>query len=163
MRRRQQRGSAVVETALVAIPMIFMFLGTVELGRCMWTFHTLSSATKAGARYAIVHGESCVSSSAACSSTIASVAGVIRRSGIGLNGANLTLRFTAGSSVIDCGSLNACEAITTNWPPSPHNSVGQEVSIRANYDFVSIITGLWPGQRNGTVQMVAQATEAIQF
>jgi Flp pilus assembly protein TadG len=163
MRRKRQRGSAAVETALVAIPMICMFLGTVELGRCMWMLHTLSNATKAATRYAIVHGEACAEASATCSATIGAVAGVIRRAGIGLDGRNLTLRFSAGSSTIDCTSLASCETSTAAWPPASHNAVGQQVSIEARYSFVSVVTSFWPGQSRRSVELTAQTTEAIQF
>ncbi|MEO5926470.1 MAG: TadE family protein [Bryobacteraceae bacterium] len=160
MRRTRQRGSAAVETALVAIPMICMFLGTVELGRCMWMYHTLSSATKAAARYAIVHGESCVA--AGCGSSVATVAGVLRRSGIGLDARNVSLSFTAGTASVEC-VLPTCEARSDAWPPASHNTAGKKITIRASYNFVSVITGFWPGQRGGTVQLIAQSTEAMQF
>ena len=161
MRRHQQRGSAAVETALIAIPMICMFLGTEELGRCMWMYHTLSSATKAASRYAIVHGESCAASG--CGSTIAAVTGVLKRSGIGLDGRYLSLQFTAGVSTISCATLSACESRTEAWPPASHNTAGKQISIRASYNFIPVITRFWPGQRGGAVQLIAQTSEAIQF
>ena len=161
MRRRHQRGSAAVETALVAIPMICMFLGTVELGRCMWMYHTLAAATKAATRYAIVHGEGCAASG--CGATVSTVSGILRKAGIGLDGRYLSLRFTAGDSTIDCATLPACEARTDAWPPASHNTAGQQISIRASYSFISVITRLWPGHSGGAVQLIAQTTEAIQF
>ena len=55
-RARHRRGQAMVEFALVA-PMFFMVLfGIVEAGRFIFYYETLNSATREGARYAIVNG-----------------------------------------------------------------------------------------------------------
>lgn len=55
--RRDERGAAMVEFALVAafvfIPIIF---GIVELGRLSWAKNTITAAAREGVRYAIVHG-----------------------------------------------------------------------------------------------------------
>src|SRR3989304_5456100 len=58
MRRRRARsaGQALAEFALVA-PLFFLFmLAVMEAGRFIFYYEMLSSATREGARYAIVHG-----------------------------------------------------------------------------------------------------------
>lgn len=50
-RLKSERGSAVVELAIVFPILLILFAGTAELGRLFYTYTTLSKATKAGARY----------------------------------------------------------------------------------------------------------------
>jgi len=48
---RRERGSAIVELAIVFPILLLLFVGTAELGRLFYTYTTLAKATKAGARY----------------------------------------------------------------------------------------------------------------
>src|SRR4029453_7710026 len=48
---RSERGSAVVELAIVFPILLMLFAATAELGRLFSTYSTLSKATKVGARY----------------------------------------------------------------------------------------------------------------
>jgi Flp pilus assembly protein TadG len=51
--RRDERGTQLVELALV-VPLMLMLVGaTAEFGRFFYTYTTLSKATRAGARYQI--------------------------------------------------------------------------------------------------------------
>lgn len=163
MKRSKQRGNAAVETAIIAIPMAFVALGGIELARCMWMYHTLAAATKSAVRYAIVHGDACIAANPNCAATVGSVAGVLRRSSVGIEGSGLRLSFIAGTQETVCASLPSCEANAEQWPPSSHNVAGQNITIRAGYQFRSVLRGFWPGQNNGVVPLKAQATEAIQF
>ena len=47
----REKGSAVVELAIVFPILLLLFVGTAELGRLFYTYTTLAKATKAGARY----------------------------------------------------------------------------------------------------------------
>jgi Flp pilus assembly protein TadG len=49
--RRNERGSSVVELAIVFPILLMLFAGTAELGRLFYTYTTLAKATKVGARY----------------------------------------------------------------------------------------------------------------
>jgi hypothetical protein len=46
-----ERGSAVVELAIVFPILLLLFVGTAEIGRLFYTYTTLAKATKVGARY----------------------------------------------------------------------------------------------------------------
>jgi TadE-like protein len=46
-----ERGSAVVELAIVFPILLLLFVGTAELGRLFYTYTTLAKATKVGARF----------------------------------------------------------------------------------------------------------------
>lgn len=58
MRRRRARstGQALAEFALVAPMFLLLMLAIMEGGRFIFYYEMLSSATREGARYAIVHG-----------------------------------------------------------------------------------------------------------
>jgi Flp pilus assembly protein TadG len=53
---RGERGSQIMEVALVA-PLFFMLMfGITEFGRAIWLFGSISHAAREGTRYAIVRG-----------------------------------------------------------------------------------------------------------
>lgn len=53
-RRRAQRGSTVVEFALIASVLIMLLLGIFEFGRVLFYWNTASEAVRLGARTAVV-------------------------------------------------------------------------------------------------------------
>jgi hypothetical protein len=55
-RRSKTAGQALAEFALVAPFFFLLLLGIIEAGRFIFYYEMLSSATREGARYAIVHG-----------------------------------------------------------------------------------------------------------
>jgi Flp pilus assembly protein TadG len=48
---KSERGSSVVELAIVFPILLMLFVGAAELGRLFYTYTTLAKATKVGARY----------------------------------------------------------------------------------------------------------------
>jgi Flp pilus assembly protein TadG len=52
------RGSAAVEAAIVLPVLLLLLLGSMELGRLMWTYNTMLSGVEEGARYVLVHARS---------------------------------------------------------------------------------------------------------
>ena len=52
-----EKGTTIVEFALVAIVFLLLTLGLVDVGRGVWAHHSLTHAAREGARYAIVHGD----------------------------------------------------------------------------------------------------------
>jgi Flp pilus assembly protein TadG len=55
-RTADDRGQSLVEFGLVAFILVMLLLGVVEIGRMVLVYTTVANATRAGARYAIVHG-----------------------------------------------------------------------------------------------------------
>jgi Flp pilus assembly protein TadG len=161
-RLTRQRGGAVVEMGLIFAPLMFMFLSTLELGRGMWLYHTLSASLKTGTRFAAVHGADCVEVSASCQASLSDIAQTIRRAGVGLDASQLKLTFVAGSNTQVCPSLADCQT-SAQWPPPPDNAAGLPVTITGVYSFGSVLSSLWPGQTSASFKYVAAATEAIQF
>jgi Flp pilus assembly protein TadG len=52
--RRNERGAALVEFAIVASIFLTVLFGILEFGRLFWTHNALKDAVRRGARYAIV-------------------------------------------------------------------------------------------------------------
>jgi hypothetical protein len=105
--RNSRRGSAVVEMALVFLPLMFGIFIVFELGRAMWTYHTLAAAVKKGVRVAMVHGARCADASAACPITVGALVETIQQNGVGLDMSVLELTFTAGGQSLDCAPHRA--------------------------------------------------------
>ncbi|MGD1094260.1 MAG: TadE/TadG family type IV pilus assembly protein [Bryobacteraceae bacterium] len=69
--RAGERGNAMVETALIFIPMLAMFFGVVDVSMVVFLQNTLMNATREGTRFAITfsptyNGTSCATSQATC-------------------------------------------------------------------------------------------------
>ena len=168
-RRNSSRGNSLVEFTLVGIPLIFLLISIFEVSRGMWQYHTLAYAVKAGARYAIVHGQDCDIAPNDCTVSISQIAGVIRTAGIGLPANSVTVTFTDSSGTATSCALTDCIAIHTtgHWPPDGSNAPGRIVRITGNFPFRSVITMFWPGagraSASGTFVLSATARESIQF
>jgi hypothetical protein len=133
---RGRRGQALVEFALVA-PLFFLLLfAIIEGGRFVFYYEALNSATREGARYAIIHGsnaaDGCPSGppapgSTSCDPSAANVKTAVQRAALGL----------AGSG--DFTALDAfyCPADAVKPCPSEQltNARGNPVTVRAAYSY----------------------------
>jgi len=114
---RSQRGSAIVEFALVFFPFILMMLGLMEGSLLLWSYQSLSHAAREGARFAVVHGEANPVGDDV-------IAQVIRDNAIGL----------------------PADAITVETAWTPDNSMGSAVQIRASFRYGFLLGSLiFPG------------------
>jgi Flp pilus assembly protein TadG len=173
--RRNRAGSAMLEFSIFGIPIIFVLISVFELSRGMWVYDTLAYATKDTARFAAVHGQLCVGSSAACALTIAQVAGRLQYAGVGLLPSQLNATFQTTTQTIACNPLQSCLANTACFPTAADCSAtldsgaiqGQPVTVSAVYPFQSAISMFWPGTGKGmvfgTFNLPAKAQERIQF
>ena len=158
-----ERGSSVIEMSLVFLPLMFSIFSVFELGRAMWTYHTLATSVKKGVRVAMVHGARCAEASSSCPVTVGGLVQEIQRVGVGLDLSVLELHLTAGGQTLKCAPASSCVTNNTNWPPAPYNPVGQNVTICGKYGFNSVLKTMWPGQTTGTFVLAAKSTETIQF
>jgi Flp pilus assembly protein TadG len=55
-RWKENRGSSLIEFALISFMFVILLAGIVEMGRMVLVYTTIANAARAGARYAIVHG-----------------------------------------------------------------------------------------------------------
>jgi Flp pilus assembly protein TadG len=149
-RNASRRGNAMLETALIFLPMIAMFLGIVDVSLAVYIQSTLTSATREGVRFAVTlqpsyNGVSCAPSQASC------VAQVVQNYAVGLpaglDSSYITVNYyTANdlnSPVMSCnagactqyagnanGSLNIVlsNGKVVNWINQPGNIVEVVVS-----------------------------------
>jgi Flp pilus assembly protein TadG len=160
LRKSRQKGSAIVESALVLMPLLLTILVTADLSRAMWTYHTLARAVKTGTRLAIVHGSRCADASAACPITVGNVVSAIQNAGVGLDPTLLQLTLVAGSQSTSCNPSGSCTANASAWPPASNNAVGLPLTITAQYNFNSVLSFLF---QQGSISLTGQSTEVIEF
>ncbi len=54
--RRDERGSELIEFALISILLLMLVFGIMEFGRAIWIYGTVAHVAREGARFAIVRG-----------------------------------------------------------------------------------------------------------
>ncbi|HLI61852.1 MAG TPA: TadE/TadG family type IV pilus assembly protein [Terriglobales bacterium] len=114
---RGERGGALVETALSITLLLGMTFGVMAGGFMLYTYHFLSYAARAGARYAMVRGSACDSSNGMpdCPATGDEIQTYVRGlRQLGIDPAQLT--------------------VTTTWP-NGNNNPGEPVQVTAQYPF----------------------------
>ena len=164
-----RRGNAMLEFTLIGIPMIFLVIGTIEMARGMWIYHTLAHAVKEGARYAVVHGQGCAIPPNDCRVNISQISRVIRSAGTGLPANTVTLTFTPATGSATSCVLSACltNFTTSAWPPDSASAPGVKLKISGSYPFRSAITMFWPGAGRPVpfraVTLGADSRESIQY
>lgn len=97
-RRRAQRGSTVVEFALIASVLIMLLLGIFEFGRVLFYWNTASEAVRLGARTAVV-----------CDVNAAGVAKRVTALLPLLSSANVSVNYTPASC-----DINTCSFVTVS-------------------------------------------------
>jgi Flp pilus assembly protein TadG len=73
--RKGQRGNAILEAALIFLPMMALMFGLVDISLAVFIQSTLTSATREGARFAITYSSSyggapCATSQATCTEQV---------------------------------------------------------------------------------------------
>lgn len=56
MKLHSQRGSTIVEFAIVVSGLMLFLLGIIDFGQALYTYHAVANAARIGSRYAIVRG-----------------------------------------------------------------------------------------------------------
>jgi len=117
IRSHKQRGSAMVEFALVFFPFVLLTLGLIEGSLLLWNYQSLCHAARQGARFAVVHGEANPVEDGV-------IAQVIRDNALGLPSDEIT--------------------IETAWEPD--KSRGSAVQVRASFQYGFLLSSLiFPG------------------
>ena len=165
-RRQGSRGSTVLEFALAGIPMMMAFIGIVQMGLTMWTYQTLSYATKELNRYIAVHGTHCGSGSNNCKLTVANVATAAEGYAIGLNTSSLNLTLTSPSTSYTCNPVTSCSSNSNQWPPSTDSTVGTAIQVRMTYQVNPAFTMMWGGAKAasyGSYTLGAYSKQRVLF
>jgi Flp pilus assembly protein TadG len=114
-------GSSLVEFSLVSVMLVLLLLGVVEISRMVLVYTAIANATRAGARYAIVHGSDRTGS------------GVDGPSGSGdYSQVRTVVRNFAGAAPLDTSKLTDAR-ITVTYSPS--NTPGSNVTVKVTYPY----------------------------
>jgi Flp pilus assembly protein TadG len=120
-RSREDRGSSLIEFALISFMFVILLAGVVEMGRMVLVYTTISNAARAGARYAIAHGGD---------RTGPGATGVNGPSGPG----NTTQVETVVKNFASAGLLNTSAlTITVSYPNG--NTAGSLVTVTVAYRY----------------------------
>jgi Flp pilus assembly protein TadG len=126
---RRERGSGLVEQALVLATLLAVMFGIIDFGRALYTYHFVSEVAREATRWASVRGNTCVGLTGGCPAGTADVQTYVSNvSGMGLDPARIT---TTTSWPIQSYSSPACG---TN-----NNNPGCVVQVQVNYAFQFIL------------------------
>ena len=112
--RKDRRGTAVVEFALVGSILILVTFAIIDFGRMMWLNNTVEHAATEGARFAAVRG-----SNKPSPATETQVVSVVQNRAVGM-------------------ALTTSE-IAVTW--TPDNNAGSTVTVQVTYNYEYIIAG----------------------
>ena len=116
-----RRGSSLVEFSLVAFVLMIVTFATIEFGRMMLVYTAVANSARAGARYAIVHGD--------------------KRTGTGVDGPSGTgntaqvvtvVKNFASASLLDINRLTVIVAYPDIYP---ENDPGKRVNVTVVYPY----------------------------
>jgi Flp pilus assembly protein TadG len=124
----RQRGSSLVEFALVITILFMLIFGIMDFSRAAYTYNFLSGAASSGARYAIVRGATCTTWTTACPAVASDITSYVQ--GIVPAGIQVTSAATCPSSPSSAaGALTVC----ATWPGTAGSgSPCTETSGKAN-------------------------------
>jgi Flp pilus assembly protein TadG len=131
--KRTQRGASMVEFAISASALLLIMFGILELGRVMYTYHTVSNAARLGSRWAMVRGSACTqldhcnATSSDIQNYVLSVVPMVDASSTtapGCSSAGLCVNATWSSSTdpgVDCGNTGTNDpghlvCVTVSYP-----------------------------------------------
>jgi Flp pilus assembly protein TadG len=157
MANRKERGSSLLEFALVGVPAMFLCISVFAISMTMWQYHTLAFVAQRVARYVTAHGYNCGQDGNSCSITLANVATYAEASAIGLDKSKLNLKLTASSGDTSCAPVTNCDSNGGTYPVgSTDGAVGADIVVTATYSVNNPITMFWPGA--GTVTTPSNLT-----
>jgi Flp pilus assembly protein TadG len=117
-RSREDRGSSLIEFALISFMFVILLAGVVEMGRMVLVYTTIANAARAGARYAIVHGAD----------------QTVSPSGPG-NPCTCTNVKTVVKNFASAGLVNTSALTITVSYPDGDNNAGSHVTVKVMYPY----------------------------
>ena len=118
-RKANQRGSALIEFALVAVQLCLVLFSLIEFSRMVLVSTTVAHAARTGVRYAIVHGGN--------------------RTGTGVDGPSGPSGYTEITSNVtkyaSTGLLDTSRLTITVTYPDGNNDTGSRVSVTVVYPY----------------------------
>ena len=152
-----ERGTALVEFALVAPMLLLIVFGTAQFGLTLGQYVTLTNAVGVGAmQFAISRGDTTPSSDAWTAITTA--ASTLTAASI-----KMTLSVNATACVTNASTLSAAQAADTTCATALTNNVGKPAQVSATYTatFPCNLLTTWQGMAS-TCNLASQVTERVQ-
>lgn len=144
-RRYHQRGATLVEFALFFLLFLVVAVGLMEMGRGVWTFTTIAHAARAGARYAIIHGEL-----NPIPNNGTTIEDVVKANVIGLDPGDVTV----------ATKYQRYDEVNGTWQTGPaYNERSNVVEVKVNYPFRLVTGGLVVAQN--TIQLSSTSRMTI--
>lgn len=136
--RFYERGTSMVETAIVLGVFLVMVFGIIDFSRLIYTYHLVGNAARLGARFAMVRGATCIHTAPgtdpwpcpiAPPDSSGEIQQYVQSQSVLLGGG--TLSVTPSWSGTDAGGdpYPGCAS------PSPYNGPGCPVSVTVTYTF----------------------------
>jgi Flp pilus assembly protein TadG len=127
---RGEKGSAVVEMALVCTILLPVLFGVIEVSLAVYTYNYVADAAREGSRYAIVRGASC-SYLTNCGATAAQIQNYVQSLGYpGMKASNTTVTTTwLTPSASPPTTWTVCSSGVCNAP-------GNAVQVKVTYSFL---------------------------
>jgi Flp pilus assembly protein TadG len=145
--RARQRGTTLLESAVMISVLLLMIFGVVGFGTALYTYHFVSNTAREATRWASVRGSTCTGGlSGGCPAADTDVNAYVQNlsTGIGLDPTKVT---TTTTWVAPPNNLAACA--------SQHNSPGCVVKVQVQYSFQFLFPLLPSGfAMQSTSQMV---------
>jgi len=148
----------MLEFTLVGIPLMFIWISTVEMARGMWQYESLQYAAKLTAAYAAEHGVDCATAPNSCTLNMSDVVNTFSTYAAAVPMGSVTLQLTSSSGTVTCSPVSTCSSNSSwskQWPPTGANGVGADIYIRADYTFKTAMRMFIPG--SGTVAFGSSA------
>ena len=120
----------MVEFGLVAVILVLLLLGVVEMSRMILVYTAISNAARAGARYAVVHGADRPTSG---------VNAADQQSPVSCAPSSCTQIETVVRNYAAAGLLNSNNVTVTVAFPNSTNTVGSQVQVTASYTYDPIV------------------------
>ena len=114
-RCREDRGSSLIEFALISFMFVMVLAGVVEMGRMVLVYNTIANAAREGTRYAIVHGAD----------------QTVSPSGPG----NVTAVQTVVKNFASAGLIDTTALTITVSYPNGNNTAGSPVTVKVLYTY----------------------------
>jgi TadE-like protein len=168
------RGSSLVEYAIVCVISLTMLFGVIDFGRALYAYHFVSNAARTAARWAAVNGSTC-GTDGSCTAPVSCSSGSCSTCPSGCTPASQTdvqdyVQMIAPPGIntgsADCGG-SACLSTTATWQApqwtsanpcvSPLNSPGCTVQVQVSYVFNFLV----PLVHKGSITMSSTSEMVI--
>lgn len=134
MRARGEKGTTMVEFALVTIPILMLVISIFQVSLALSAYESMAYAFREGLRYASTKGPNCSNPGNSCAVTLGAVAQRVSSFAVGINQAQLNVTFTSSAGSTSCTPLSTCTSSTAVWPPRSLVR-GDYIAISGNYPY----------------------------